>query len=233
MSDAAPSATPPRVSRLRLVLGGLLNLLLTFVVLGFAWGDPREFARDAWRDAAVVLGFLPTLAYAATSRTGAGVRSVDEGRRFVMLANVLAAVVVIVAVWIAGHGARGFLVLPGGEALRIAGVAVMLIGTVLRAGAMLRLGRRFSLKIALQQGHTLETRGLYARIRHPSYAGQSLMLLGLAMTFRSTLLLIFAAVLLEVTIRRISREERFLAEQFGDEWRAYAARTQRLVPGVW
>jgi protein-S-isoprenylcysteine O-methyltransferase Ste14 len=32
---------------------------------------------------------------------------------------------------------------------------------------------------------------------------------------------------------RLSAEEKMMAEQFGDQYAAYAARTKRLVPGVW
>jgi protein-S-isoprenylcysteine O-methyltransferase Ste14 len=34
-------------------------------------------------------------------------------------------------------------------------------------------------------------------------------------------------------VRRMNTEERFMVEQFGDEYRAYMARTARLVPGVY
>jgi len=32
---------------------------------------------------------------------------------------------------------------------------------------------------------------------------------------------------------RVGAEERMMAEQFGDEYAAYSARSTRLVPGVW
>jgi len=32
---------------------------------------------------------------------------------------------------------------------------------------------------------------------------------------------------------RVGAEERMMAEQFGDEYAAYSARTKRLVAGVW
>ena len=32
---------------------------------------------------------------------------------------------------------------------------------------------------------------------------------------------------------RVGAEEKMMAEQFGDDYAAYSARTKRLVPGVW
>jgi protein-S-isoprenylcysteine O-methyltransferase Ste14 len=32
---------------------------------------------------------------------------------------------------------------------------------------------------------------------------------------------------------RVGAEEKMMAEQFGDEYAAYSARTKRFVPGVW
>jgi protein-S-isoprenylcysteine O-methyltransferase Ste14 len=34
-------------------------------------------------------------------------------------------------------------------------------------------------------------------------------------------------------VLRVHVEEAMMAEEFGDEYTAYAARTKRLVPGVW
>jgi protein-S-isoprenylcysteine O-methyltransferase Ste14 len=42
--------------------------------------------------------------------------------------------------------------------------------------------------------------------------------------------LVAFAVLLALRVRA---EERMMLEQFGDEYVAYMARTQRLVPGLW
>jgi protein-S-isoprenylcysteine O-methyltransferase Ste14 len=41
---------------------------------------------------------------------------------------------------------------------------------------------------------------------------------------------IAVAVLLAL---RLGAEETMMAEQFGDEYTAYSARTKRFVPGVW
>jgi protein-S-isoprenylcysteine O-methyltransferase Ste14 len=36
-----------------------------------------------------------------------------------------------------------------------------------------------------------------------------------------------------MVLLRIGPEEQMMVDRFGDEYRAYAARTKRLIPGVW
>ena len=75
--------------------------------------------------------------------------------------------------------------LPGGAPLRWAGVALAAAGLATRIAAMARLGDRFSPLVALQREHALETRGLYARMRHPGYLGSWLANLGVVLAFGS------------------------------------------------
>jgi protein-S-isoprenylcysteine O-methyltransferase Ste14 len=98
---------------------------------------------------------------------------------------------------------------------------------------MLELGHRFSAHVALQEQHTLQTTGWYARVRHPSYLGLILLWLGFALTFRSLVGVLLLAPIVLLLLRRMNSEERFLAEQFGDAYRDYMQRTSRLLPGVY
>ena len=129
--------------------------------------------------------------------------------------------------------ARAVWVLPGGDALRYAGLGTLLIGAAFRYGAMIVLGRRFSGVVARQPGHRLETGGVYAYVRHPSYVGALLILLGTDLVFRSAVGIALVGVVLWMLVRRMNREEAFMSEQFGDEYRAYYARSALLVPGIY
>jgi protein-S-isoprenylcysteine O-methyltransferase Ste14 len=120
-----------------------------------------------------------------------------------------------------------------GDAIRWLGVAVFAAGGVLRLWPVFVLGRRFSGLVAIQRGHTLVTTGIYRVIRHPSYLGLLLTALGWALGFRSGVGLLLLALLLPPLFSRIRAEERLLDSQFGDEYRAYAARTPRLLPGIY
>ena len=79
---------------------------------------------------------------------------------------------------------------------------------------------------------SLVTGGPYARLRHPFYLAYLLMFLAAALIApgAGTIgALAYAAVVLNHTA---AREERLLcASDLGDQYRAYAARTGRFLPG--
>jgi protein-S-isoprenylcysteine O-methyltransferase Ste14 len=104
---------------------------------------------------------------------------------------------------------------------------------VLRILPVYVLGRRFSGLVAIQPGHTLETRGLYSVIRNPSYLGMVITSLGWVLVFRSGVGVLLALSLLIPLVARMHAEERLLREHFGAEYEAYFKRTWRLVPGVY
>jgi len=121
----------------------------------------------------------------------------------------------------------------GGEGVRWFGVAIYAIGGVLRLAPVFVLGRRFSGLVAIQPGHRLVTTGIYGLIRHPSYLGLLVTVLGWGLAFRAGVGVIIAALMLPVVIARIESEERLLSETFGAEYEAYRARSWRLVPYVY
>lgn len=120
--------------------------------------------------------------------------------------------------------------LPGGAALGWAGVALAALGLGLRVLSIRVLGARFTPTLGVQAEHSLETAGLYARIRHPGYLGTIAASLGAVLTFRSALGLLPLALLLLLLAARVRREERMLAEHFGDRWREYRARSGAFWP---
>jgi protein-S-isoprenylcysteine O-methyltransferase Ste14 len=77
------------------------------------------------------------------------------------------------------------------------------------------------------------TTGIYRVIRHPSYLGLLLTALGWALAFRSGIGLLLFVLLIPPLLARIHAEERLLAKQFGDEYRAFTKRTSRLLPGIY
>ena len=77
----------------------------------------------------------------------------------------------------------------------------------------------------------LRTTGLYSLVRHPLYAGNTLTALGLAaFTTRWYLPVIVLLLGLLYHERIAAREEAFLEERFGDEFRSWAGAVPALIP---
>jgi len=77
---------------------------------------------------------------------------------------------------------------------------------------------------------TLLTQGIYGKIRHPRYVEVALWVLGYALIANFLALYIAFLLTLPGLLLIVLLEERELEERFGDEWRAYAARTPRFIP---
>ena len=115
-----------------------------------------------------------------------------------------------------------------------AGVALTIAGTLLRAWAIVTLGRDFRRSVTIEAGQRIVRRGPYRVLRHPSYTGLLLVFAGLGLALGSwvgagaALVVAFAGMLPRVRV-----EERALARAFGDEYADYAKATARVLPHVW
>jgi protein-S-isoprenylcysteine O-methyltransferase Ste14 len=128
---------------------------------------------------------------------------------------------------------KDFLTLDG-DAVGWLGVILFVAGGALRLWPVFVLGGRFSGLVAIQQGHTLVTTGVYSVIRHPSYLGLLVGTLGRGLTFRSVIGVVLTAMIVPVLVARIRSEENLLRQHFGAEYEAYCSRTPwRLMPRVY
>ena len=88
-------------------------------------------------------------------------------------------------------------------------------------------------EVAIQPGQRLFTGGLYNTLRHPSYTGTFLTILGYGLALGNWLSLAVMLLIPGLVYGlRIAVEEAALLEAFGDEYRAYMRRTKRLVPFI-
>lgn len=228
--SAAPDIAPSPRRSWRQQVGIPLNVLLFLLLMVMAWGSVRGFFAHPARAimAALLVASIPIMTLSTSGRSR-GVAHASDDRRFFPL---LVAHSLLTA-WVMPYmDARSMFVLPGGDLLRWLGLALFALGIALRAAAMLTLGGRFASVVAVQESHRLHTRGVYAWVRHPSYLGIYLMDLGYAALFRSIVALLALPVVVWMFERRMALEERFMVEQFGDEYRAYMARVPRVLPGV-
>lgn len=107
-------------------------------------------------------------------------------------------------------------------------LACVLAGAVLVVGGWSRIHREYWSKEE-GQGH-LVAEGIYRHIRHPQYTGFLLISLGALFEWATIPLLILWPILASMYVRLARKEETEMENQFGDEWRAYKARTGRFLP---
>ena len=122
----------------------------------------------------------------------------------------------------------------GGWRWVIVGVVLLVAGAGFRIWAIATLGRLFTYYVSIQEGHRLVESGPYRFVRHPSYTGGLVGLLGIGVCLENWagLAAVFVFPLLGILVR-IRAEEARLAAAFGDEYTSYAARHKRLLPHVW
>ncbi len=115
----------------------------------------------------------------------------------------------------------------------LAGIGLIWAGIALRLWAVRVLGRFFRTTVVVQDEHQLVETGPYRLLRHPSYTGTLLTLLGFGLCFGNWIALALVAVgPLVAYSYRIAVEERALRARFGPEYEAYARVRWRLIPFV-
>jgi protein-S-isoprenylcysteine O-methyltransferase Ste14 len=113
------------------------------------------------------------------------------------------------------------------------GVVVMVTGLVLRIWAVLTLGRSFRTTVEVHRDQRVVDTGPYRSVRHPSYTGLLLVVLGFEIGTRVWPAVLLVLLPCAAVVRRIAVEEAFLLAALGPSYAAYRGRTRRLVPGVW
>lgn len=113
---------------------------------------------------------------------------------------------------------------------QIVGSIVLTIGVCLRFVSIMTLGKHFTPDIGVLEDKKLVTKGLYSKIRHPSYTGEIIAFLGLAIVFQyvpsSLFIFIFPTI---AFVYRAIVEEKKLIEEFGEEYLEYRKRTRMFI----
>ena len=116
----------------------------------------------------------------------------------------------------------------------VAGVMCFVIGLWLFYRSHADLGTNWSITLEVREEHRLITQGVYRWIRHPMYSALLLYSVGQALVIPNWVAGLSNLIAFTVLFAlRVGAEERMMADQFGDEYTAYSARTKRLVPGIW
>ena len=111
-------------------------------------------------------------------------------------------------------------------ALALIGIEIALFWSVKRdLGAARLVGAT-----ELSGGGTIEQSGIYARIRHPRYAGSFLAIVGACLVAATRTTWIVATVWTLLTRIAIALEERELRSRFGASYKDYCAKVPRFIP---
>ena len=130
-------------------------------------------------------------------------------------------------------GAPRFADYPFRPVLAWLGVLVLVSALLLFFHTHRRLGRFWSVTLEIRQNHGLVTDGIYRFVRHPMYSAYFLWVLSQALLLPNWIAgpagLVGFGTLFAFRVRR---EERMMLAAFGDAYAEYAARTKRIIPGV-
>lgn len=114
------------------------------------------------------------------------------------------------------------------------GLALFTSGWVLKQCA-LRANAFATTVVRLQaeRGHAVADTGVYAIVRHPFYAADPLILIGLGLWLESYFAAACAVIPIALMVLRLQVEERFLRRELPG-YQDYTLRVpHRLIPGVW
>jgi protein-S-isoprenylcysteine O-methyltransferase Ste14 len=125
-------------------------------------------------------------------------------------------------------------VIGGGVWVFALGVLIAWLGLLLRWWSFLTLGKYFTVVVMTSEEQPVVDRGPYRVLRHPSYTGLLLALLGGGIMLGNWVSAVGSVGLILIALLyRIRIEERALTEALGDRYREFAATRARLIPYVW
>ena len=188
--------------------GETTALVVAFWVVFYAW-----FGSEMW------IGYR--------RRPAAGAAKHDSGSRFVVISSVWGTVAAAIGLAFAFPDAA---IKSGRTALFIFGLVLMLAGMALRWYSIRVLGASFTVDVATRAGQEVVESGPYRWVRHPSYTGALVTILGILLCCLNLASLAAIVVAAAGYAYRISVEERTLATDLGLPYRQYMHRTKRLIP---
>jgi protein-S-isoprenylcysteine O-methyltransferase Ste14 len=121
-------------------------------------------------------------------------------------------------------------VLPGAAWTFWMGAAATLAGLLFSVLARAYLGGNWSGTVTVKENHELVTSGPYSVVRHPIYTGLLLAIMGSAFARGDLAGVAAVALAFWALWRKLHIEERWMREQFGEEYVAYSQRVAALVP---
>jgi len=112
------------------------------------------------------------------------------------------------------------------------GLAVTICGCAFAIWARACLGSNWSAMVTVKQNHELILRGPYGVVRHPMYSGFLLALAGTAIAVGEIRAFGGLGLAFITFFIKSAAEERFMREEFSNEYARYSQRVRRLIPFI-
>jgi protein-S-isoprenylcysteine O-methyltransferase Ste14 len=109
---------------------------------------------------------------------------------------------------------------------------LMISGFAFSIWARRHLGRYWSARVTLKEGHKVIESGPYGLVRHPIYSGLLLSMAATVMTIGTAPSVCGYFVLVAALVFKLRAEERLLAANLGLAYQDYQKRIKALIPGV-
>jgi protein-S-isoprenylcysteine O-methyltransferase Ste14 len=123
-------------------------------------------------------------------------------------------------------------IIPHNLIVEYLGVIILLISLSFAIWARISLGRNWSGAIQMVEGQRLVRNGPYKYIRNPIYTGIVCGFFGTFITFGTTASLVGFIIILSTYIVKIDKEQRYLIEEFGEEYKKYISESWALIPFI-
>ena len=116
--------------------------------------------------------------------------------------------------------------------LRCVAVILALGGFSFAIWARRHIGRYWSARVTLKEGHQLIESGPYRLARHPIYSGLLLSMAATVTTIGTIQSVVGYVLLVGALVFKLAAEERLLTANFGEAYKEYQNRVKALIPGV-
>jgi protein-S-isoprenylcysteine O-methyltransferase Ste14 len=121
-------------------------------------------------------------------------------------------------------------VIPDGIVPGLLGIVITVLGLGFAVWARIHLGRNWSSIPGIKVDHTLIRTGPYRFVRNPIYTGILFGYAGTAIVIGELWAFVLILYLLAVFLMKIHGEEKFLLEEFGEDYVRYRKEVKALIP---
>lgn len=159
------------------------------------------------------------------SRNSIGKNKGDKGSLYIIIIGVYL-IIVINFFWSFSN-----ISLP--SYFEIIGLLMIILGVFIRVYSVVILGKAFTLNVSIGNKQKIIKSGIYRFIRHPSYLGSIITILGISIFIRNLVnILITLFILILIYGYRIKIEEKALIKVFGDDYVQYKKETKYIFPKI-